>query len=76
MVGVSEALEQVIWLRRLIAILEGHQNELVIVLMFYGDNKGAVQGTFGTSNASKVKHIDIAYYHIIDEVEKGTIKAY
>ena len=75
-VGMSEALKQVIWLRRLIAILEGHQNELVTVPMLYGDNKGAVQGTQGASNTSKIKHIDIAHHHIIDEVKKGTIKTY
>jgi hypothetical protein len=75
-VGMSEALKQVIWLRRLIALLEGHQNELVTVPMLYGDNKGAVQGTRGASNTSKIKHIDIAHHHIIDEVKKGTIKTY
>ena len=41
-VGISEALKQVIWLRRLIAILKGHQNELLTVPMLYRDNKGAV----------------------------------
>jgi hypothetical protein len=75
-VGMSEALKQVIWLRRLIAILEGHQNELATIPMLYGDNKGAVQGTHGSSNTSKIKHIDIAHHHIIDEVKKGTIKTY
>lgn len=73
---MSETLKQVIWLRRLIAILEGHQNELVTVPMLYGDNKGAVRGTRGASNTSKIKHIDIAHHHIIDEVKKGTIKTY
>lgn len=75
-VGMSEALKQVIWMRRLIAILEGHQNELSTVPMLYGDNKGAVQLTRGISNTSKIKHIDIAHHHIIDEVKKGTIKTY
>jgi hypothetical protein len=75
-VGMSEALKQVIWLRRLIAILEGHQNELATIPMLFGDNKGAVQGTRGSSNTSKIKHIDIAHHHIIDEVKKGTIKTY
>jgi hypothetical protein len=53
-VGMSEALKQVIWLRKLIAILEGTQNELVTVPMLYGDNKGAVQGTHGTSMANVI----------------------
>jgi hypothetical protein len=75
-VGMSEALKQVIWLRRLIAILEGHKDDLATVPMLYGDNKGAVQGTRGTSNTSKIKHIDIAHHHIVDEVKKGTIKTY
>ena len=75
-VGLSEDLKQIIWLRRLISILEGHQNEMATVSMLYGDNKGAVQGTHGASNTSKIKHIDIAHHHIVDEVKKGKIRTY
>ena len=65
MVGITKVLKQVIWLRRLVTILERHQSELVTVPVFHRDNKGAVQGTHGASNTSKVKYIDVAYYHII-----------
>jgi hypothetical protein len=60
----------------LIAILEGYLNELAIIPILYRDNKGVVQGTCRSLNTSKIKYIDIAYYYIIDEVKKGTIKTY
>ena len=76
-VAMSEALKQILWLRTLVAILEGHPTKLELAIpMLVGDNAAAIQITNGTSNTSKVKHIDIAYHHIIDEVRKKYIATY
>ena len=44
----------------------------------YGDvnNKGAIQLTRGVSNTSKIKHIDTAFNHVVDEVKEGRIQVY
>jgi hypothetical protein len=46
------------------------------VPLLLGDNKGAVQLTRGVSNTSKIKHIDTAFHHVVDEVKEGRIQVY
>lgn len=72
-IGGSEAAKKVIWLRRLVAEIEGKDCAGSAVPMLLGDNKSAIQLASGVSNTSKIKHIDIAYHHILDKVKKGTI---
>jgi hypothetical protein len=47
--------------------------EWIATLPELGDNKGAVQLTRGVSNTSKIKHIDTAFHHVVDEVREGRI---
>jgi hypothetical protein len=60
--------------RRLLAELEGKEERAVPLLL--GDNKGVVQLTRGVSNTSKIKHIVIAFHHVVDEVDQGKIGVY
>lgn len=73
-VGMGEATKAALWGRRLLAELEGKGEQAVPLLL--GDNKGAVQLTRGVSNTSKIKHIDIAFHHVVDEVKQGRIQVY
>ncbi|KID93786.1 copia-like retrotransposable element, partial [Metarhizium majus ARSEF 297] len=73
-VGMGEATKAALWGRRLLAELEGKGEQAVPLLL--GDNKGAVQLTRGVSNTSKIKHIDIAFHHVVDEVKEGRIQVY
>ena len=73
-VGMGEATKAALWGRRLLAELEGTEAQAVPLLL--GDNKGAVQLTRGVSNTSKIKHIDIAFHHVVDEVKQGRIGVY
>ncbi|KJZ78398.1 hypothetical protein HIM_02436 [Hirsutella minnesotensis 3608] len=73
-VGMGEATKAALWGRRLLAELEGKGEQTVPLLL--GDNKGAVQLTRGVSNTSKIKHVDIAFHHVVDEVKEGRIQVY
>jgi hypothetical protein len=73
-VGMGEATKAALWGRRLLAELEGAEVQAVPLLL--GDNKGAVQLTRGVSNTSKIKHIDVAFHHVVDEVNQGRIGVY
>ncbi|KJK73746.1 hypothetical protein H634G_10981 [Metarhizium anisopliae BRIP 53293] len=73
-VGMGEATKAALWGRRLLAELEGKGEQAVPLLL--GDNKGAVQLTRGVSNTSKIKHIDIAFHHVVDEVKEGRIQVF
>ena len=73
-VGMGEATKAALWGRRLLAELEGTEVQAVPLLL--GDNKGAVQLTRGVSNTSKIKHIDVAFHHVVDEVNQGRIGVY
>jgi hypothetical protein len=73
-VGMGEATKAALWGRRLLAELVGKGEQAVPLLL--GDNKGAVQLTRGVSNTSKIKHIDTAFHHVVDEVKEGRIQVY
>jgi hypothetical protein len=73
-VGMGEATKAALWGRRLLRELEGKGEQTVPLLL--GDNKGAVQLTRGVSNTSKIKHIDTAFHHVVDEVKEGRIRVY
>jgi hypothetical protein len=73
-VRIGEATKAALWGRRLLAELEGTREQAVLLLL--GDNKGAVQLTRGVSNTSKIKHIDTAFYHVVDKVKEGRIQVY
>jgi len=76
-IALSDATKQAMWTRRIVAMIEGQEeNEAEPVPILFGDNKGSIQLTRGLSNTSKIKHIDTAFHHVIDEVKQGSIKIY
>jgi Reverse transcriptase (RNA-dependent DNA polymerase)/gag-polypeptide of LTR copia-type len=76
-IALSDAAKQAIWTRKIVAMIEGQEeNEANPVPILFGDNKGAIQLTRGLSNTSKIKHVDTAFHHVVDEVKQGSIKIY
>ena len=69
------ASRQAIKTRRLVSSIEGTSTNLAVSLLF-GDNKALLQLSKGVSNTSKIKHIDISFHQIIDEVKNGLIKLF
>ena len=74
-ISISNSLELILWATQITAHLEGEPIKKNIPLIFC-DNKGAAQLSKGISNTSKIKHIDVCYHQIIDEVKKGRIMVY
>ena len=59
------------------AMIEGKDEDKAdAVPILFRDNKGSIQLTRGLSNTSKIKHVDTAFHHVIDEVRQGSIKIY
>ena len=75
--ALSVAAKHSMWMSNLVAIFEGREaDEIEGVPLLFGDNRASIQLTKGVSNTSKVKHVDVAFFHILDEVKKGKVKAY
>ena len=74
-IALSLAFRQAIWTRRLVSSIEGTSTNSAVLLLF-GDNKASLQLSKGVSNTSKIKHIDISFHQIIDEVKNGSIKLF
>ena len=74
-IALSLASRQAIWTCRLVSSIEGTSTNSAVPLLF-GDNKASLQLSKGVSNTSKIKHIDISFHQIIDEVKNGSIKLF
>ena len=67
--AISEAIKQALQTRRLIAVIKEREAiEASIVLMLFRDNKGAIQLTYRVLNTLKIKHINTAFYYILNKV--------
>jgi Reverse transcriptase (RNA-dependent DNA polymerase) len=76
-IALSDATKQAMWTRKIVAMTEGQEEiEVGSVPILFGDNKGAIQLTRGLSNTSKIKHVDTAFHHVVDEVKQGSVKIY
>ncbi|KAI1000225.1 hypothetical protein K3495_g7973 [Podosphaera aphanis] len=72
-IAASEAAKLAIWGGNLLSqITQRTQNPIPLLL---GDNKACIQLQSGVSNTSKIKHVDVAYHHIVDEVNKGKLES-
>lgn len=40
------------------------------------ETRASIQLTKGVSNILKIKHVDVAFFHILDEQKNGKIKTY
>lgn len=76
--ALSDGAAHSLWIQRVVNTLEGasRTNLKEGVALLFGDNRASIQISKGVSNTSKIKHIDTAFHHILDEVRKGTVKAY
>lgn len=73
--ALSLAPQQAIWTRHLILSIEDTSTNLTILLLFR-DNKVSLQLFKEVSNISKIKHIDISFYQIIDKIKNRSIKLF
>ncbi|KAI1005264.1 hypothetical protein K3495_g2948 [Podosphaera aphanis] len=69
----SEGAKLAIWGNKLISQITG-KVEIPVPLLL-GDNKACIQLHGGISNSSKIKHVDVAYHHIVDEIRNGKIES-
>ena len=76
-VGLSDAAREALWLRDMIAFLRcSERKEKKIVPMIFGDNEASIQLARGLSNTGKIKHVDTAFHHILDETREGNLKIF
>jgi transposase InsO family protein len=74
-IALSEGTHMALWLRKLISSIEGSKESAhAAVPLVFGDNRASIQLSSGLSNTSKIKHVDTAFHHIVDEVKKKNIK--
>ena len=52
------------------------RKEKKIVLIIFGDNEASIQLARGLSNTGKIKHVDTAFHHILDETREGNLKIF
>ncbi|KAI0992349.1 hypothetical protein K3495_g15837 [Podosphaera aphanis] len=72
-VAASEGAKLAIWGNKLISQITGKTQIPVPLLL--GDNKACIQLQGGISNTSKIKHVDVAYHHIVDEIRHGKLES-
>ncbi|KAI1003326.1 hypothetical protein K3495_g4880 [Podosphaera aphanis] len=72
-ITASEEAKLAIWGNKLISQITGKVE--IPVLLLLGDNKTCIQLQGGISNTSKIKHVDVAYHHIVDEIRNGKLES-
>jgi hypothetical protein len=63
--AASDAAQEVVWLRRLLAELDTSQEGATAV---YEDNQGCI-AMAGKEDVSKRTHIDVRYHYVREQVE-------
>lgn len=70
-VALSEAAKESVWIKKLFVELKIlHQENAVLI---YEDNQSCIKLTKNDSNHGRMKHVDIKYHFVKDQVEKGEI---
>ena len=72
-IAASEGAKLAIWGDMLISHITGSPRKSIPLLL--EDNKACIQLKGGVSNTSKIKHVDVAYHHIVDEINKGKLES-
>ena len=68
LVGLSDALSQVLWTRHFMQA-QGYPQKPALILQ---DNESTIrQATYGRSNQSRMRHVDIRYFFIKDRMVSG-----
>lgn len=71
--ALGDATAEAIWLRRLMADLQGHSEESEGPVLINEDNRGAIV-LARNGGSVRAKHIDIQLHFIKDEIEKGVVE--
>ena len=70
-VALSEAAKESVWIKKLFVELKIlHQENAVLI---YEDNQSCIKLTKNDSNHGRMKHVDIKYHFVKDQVEKGEV---
>lgn len=70
-ISAAVASQEVVWLRLLLQEFGWNQNEPTVVME---DNQGCIKLASGSSNTSRIKHLDIKHHFIRQLVETQVIK--
>uniref|UniRef100_A0AAV1U834 Uncharacterized protein n=1 Tax=Peronospora matthiolae TaxID=2874970 RepID=A0AAV1U834_9STRA len=73
-IELSLAVQEGKWTHRLLCEIMAAANEDGPELMIREDNQSCIKTTKNPVNHGRVKHIDIKYHHIRDEVKRGEVK--
>lgn len=72
-IAASEGAKLALWGKMLISKILGSYKDPIPLLL--GDNKACVQLQGGISNTSKIKHIDVGYHHVLDEIRNRKLES-
>jgi len=70
-VALSSAMQEAIWLRRLLSDLDTNMPESVVI---QEDNQGAIVMSKNPVGHKRTKHIDIRFHFVREAVQKGLIE--
>lgn len=68
-IAISERAKLAIWGSKHVSQIKGRAEKQIPLLL--GDKKAYIQIQGELSNTLKIKHIDVEYHHIVDEIRKG-----
>lgn len=69
-IAAAAAIQELIWLRRLIISLNNNQD----ILILFCDNQGTIKFTESTQFHRRTKHIDNKWNFVKDEIQSGRIQ--
>jgi len=72
LVGNDDAMVQVLWMQHFLAA----QGEYVPTTTIYQDNKSTIllEENFRASSSKQIRHLNVRYYFITDQIKKGHAK--
>uniref|UniRef100_A0AAV1U7U8 Uncharacterized protein n=1 Tax=Peronospora matthiolae TaxID=2874970 RepID=A0AAV1U7U8_9STRA len=73
-IELSLAVQEGKWTHRLLCEIMAAANEDGPELMIREDNQSCIKMTKNPVNHGRIKHINIQYHHIRDEVKRGEVK--
>jgi hypothetical protein len=70
-IALGDGTKDVLWLGSVLSQLGTHEKITAVVR---GDNQGALAVTEGEAGKSRVRHVDVKYLFVEQEIEAGRIK--
>ena len=71
--ALSAAIQEAVWLRRLISTFTEHKDEAVSSTTIYEDNQSAICMSRNRQFHGRSKHIDIKFHYVREQVQAGSV---